>query len=78
LFDCVDKAALQEGANDFMVTCRIVSTFTALSSVAVGVFSADRNFTIEPAMPDIATDYPYQDDPSYIVRVEPKPTTVSI
>ena len=78
LFDCVDKVALMEGVNELMVTCRVISTHSSLNATRVHVYTADKNFTVDAQLPQLPTDYPYPADSRYVVRVEPKPTTVRI
>ena len=79
LFDCVDKVALMDGVSDLAVTCRIISIHSVLTDVSVRVrVGTNRTFTIDAGPPTIVTDYPYQTDPRYVVRVEPKRVTVRI
>ena len=72
LFDCVDKTSLAEGANDLMVTCRVISMRSALTEISVTVYvGTDKNFTIDGQLGDGVTETAYEHDNRYVVKLQP-------
>jgi len=68
---------LEDGVNDLVITCRIVSVYSSLSTVTVRIFGAPgKNFTITMAPEDHVTEKKLAEDNRYVVKVDPSPETV--
>jgi len=68
-----------DGVNDMTVKCRVVSVQAPLTAVRIRIYEDDgKNFTIDGELQGAATETTYSDHKSYVLRVEPFPTTVRI